>query len=296
MLSKTLFRDARYFQIIFQLIFLSYGLLFLHWQADWITYLLYVVSALAFQCLFEWLKHQGVTNTKQLIQSCLSAVISALSLCLLLKVNTWPTAILASFLSISSKYLFRNDKNHFFNPSAFGIVSTILLTGDAWLSPGQWGSSVVLFFGICCLGFIVVTRVQKLDISLSFLFTYSALLFFRQVLYLNWDLEFFAQSVSTGGLLLFSFFMISDPKTAPQHRFARIIWAVMIASVSFYLSAFKFVNNAAIWVLVPAGLMVPILNIFFRGKDFAWENYQRLQFNPLSARLQKNSTNQMIKK
>ncbi len=287
---RILFRDARYYQIIFQLIFLSYGSFFLHWQADWLSYLLYVSAALAFQWLFEWLKVKSLITTRHLLQCSLSALISALSLCLLLKVNAWPTCIMASLLSISSKYIFRNDKNHFFNPSAFGIVATILLTGEAWLSPGQWGSNAILVFGICCLGFIVVTRVQKLDITLAFLVTYAGLLFIRQVIYLNWSLDFFIQSVSTGSLLLFSFFMISDPKTSPQHPVARIIWAVIIAVIAFYLSAFKFLNSTPIWVLVPAALLVPILNIIFKGKAFTWErpkeNMLNLSCQPVQTQIQ----------
>ena len=38
--------------------------------------------------------------------------------------------------------------------------------------PGQWGSNAVIFFAATILGIIVVTRVQKLDISLAFLLTF----------------------------------------------------------------------------------------------------------------------------
>jgi enediyne biosynthesis protein E5 len=159
---------------------------------------------------------------------------------------------------------------HIFNPSAFGIVATVLLTKEAWLSPAQWGSSAVLFFGVCCLGLIVVTKVQKLDITLAFLLTFAGLLFIRQIIYLNWSFDVFLQSVSTGSLLLFSFFMTSDPKTAPNHPAARIIWAVLIATVAFYLSAFKWMNNTPIYVLVFAAPLVPVFNWLLKAKHFEW--------------------------
>jgi Na+-translocating ferredoxin:NAD+ oxidoreductase RnfD subunit len=79
--------------------------------------------------------------------------------------------------------------------------------------------------------------------------------------------------------------MISDPKTSPQHPVARIIWAMMIAFVAFYLSAFKFINNAAIWVLVPAGMIVPLLNVLLKAKKFSWRedaNKRKSSFQPLA--------------
>lgn len=229
--------DARYFQMAFQVIFLSYGLLFLQWKAEWLQYSLYIGTALLLQWLCDAIVTKKIFSPFQWSSGgWKSALISSLSLCLLLKTNDWSICILASALSVLSKYIFRINGKHVFNPSAFGIVATILFTGKAWLSPGQWGSSAVIFFAVCCLGFIVVTRVQKLDITLAFLFTFAGLLFARQVIYLHWPIDFFLQSISTGSLLLFSFFMISDPRTAPNHVVARIIWAVLIAAVAFYLS------------------------------------------------------------
>lgn len=200
----------------------------------------------------------------------LSALISAASLCLLLKTNFWYISLLAAALTVASKYVFRIGHKHIFNPSAFGIVATILLTKNAWLSPGQWGTGAVLFFAIITLGTITVTRVQKLDVSLAFLLTFVGLLFWRQVYVLGWPLDHFVHSISTGGLLLFTFFMISDPRTSPDHPVARIIWAVLIAAVAFYLSAFKFMNSTAIWVLVMAAPLVPVLDKVFKAKLFAW--------------------------
>jgi Na+-transporting NADH:ubiquinone oxidoreductase subunit NqrB len=152
----------------------------------------------------------------------------------------------------------------------------IFLTGDAWISPGQWGSGIVILFAVMSLGFIVVTRVQKLDVSLAFLGTFGLLLFVRQIIYLGWPMDFFIQSISTGSLLLFSFFMITDPRTTPNHAAARIIWAMAVAAVSFYLATFKFMNGAPIWVLVMAQPLVPILDKIFRAGTFQWKPAKQL--------------------
>ncbi len=233
------FKDARYFQILFQFVLLLYGFFYLHWNNDWWLYETYVGVGVSTQLLIEYFTHKKYDSWK-------SALITSFGLCLLLKTNSWEVAAMAAIISI-------------------------LLTQKAWINPGQWGSGMVLFFGVICLGCIVVSKVQKLDVSISFLATFTLLLFIRQVIYLGWPLDFFIQSISTGSLLLFSFFMVTDPKTTPNHAGARIVWCMLVAVFSFYLSAFKFINAAPIWVLVFASPLVPVLDVLFKAKRFEWK-------------------------
>ncbi len=273
MQQKTLTLDPRYFQLFFQTLFLGYGLFFLSWTADIQHYIISIGGCLFFNYCFEsikqkqWLKLSGSNSFRQWG---FSVLISAASLCLLLKTNYWTVSLLAAFLTVASKYILRIRRKHLFNPSAFGIVATIVLTKEAWLSPAQWGSNAVLFFAIITLGTIVVTRVQKLDVSLAFLFTFVGLLYWRQVIILGWPMDYFIHSISTGSLLLFTFFMISDPRTSPDHPVARILWAVVIAALSFYLATFKFQYSTPVWVLIVAAPLVPLFDAFFKAKAFQW--------------------------
>jgi Na+-transporting NADH:ubiquinone oxidoreductase subunit NqrB len=199
-----------------------------------------------------------------------SVIISSFGLSLLLKTNVWWVAVFAAAVSIASKYLIRINGKHIFNPSALGIVAAVYVTQNAWISPGQWGSGMVILFAVLILGFIITTRVQKLDVSLGFLGTLAGMLFIRQVIYLGWPMDHFIQSISTGSLLLFSFFMITDPKTTPNHALARIVWSMAIAVAAFYLSSFKFINGAPIIVLVLAQPLVPLLDKLFKENKFEW--------------------------
>ena len=273
MLQKSFAVDPRYFQVIFQAIFLAYGIFYLGWNADWLHYCISIGGCLFFNYSVESIRQKKLLPLwGRQGWTCwgFSVLISAMSLCLLLKTNHWNISLLAAFLTVVSKYIFRVYHKHIFNPSAFGIVATILLAGDAWLSPGQWGSSAVIFFSVVTFGTVVVTRVQKLDISLAFLLTFIGLLYWRQIYVLGWPMDYFIHSVSTGSLLLFTFFMISDPKTSPNHPVARIIWAILIAVISFYLAAFKWKYNTPVWVLVAAAPLVPLLNKIFKAKIFQW--------------------------
>ena len=267
-----LFKDARYFQILFQSIFLSYGILFLNWQNEYWLYATYFATSICTFFLCEIIFNKNQIDFLQKIKLGFpSILISSFGLSLLLKTNHWQTAVFAALFSILSKYLIRVKGKHIFNPSALGIVAGIFICQDCWISPGQWGSGFVLLFAACCFGFIVVTRVQKLSVSISFLGVFISLLFARQIVYLGWPMDYFLQSISTGSLLLFSFFMITDPKTLPNNTIARNIWVAAIACLAFYLSTFKFINGAPIFVLVFAQLLVPALDCFFKDKAFQWK-------------------------
>ena len=279
---QVFFKDARYFQVIFQSVFLSYGIFYLHWDAEWWLYGTYFITSIATQFLCEMIFNRnksGLFSAKWLHRCRMgipSVLISSFGLSLLLKTNHWSIAALAAFISIASKYIIRFNGKHIFNPSALGIITAIYFTGNAWFSPGQWGSGMVILFAVLSLGFIVVTRVQKLDVSLAFLGTFGLLLFTRQVIYLGWPIDFFVQSISTGSLLLFSFFMITDPKTTPNHAGARVAWSMIVAAAAFYLSVFKFINGAPILVLILAQPLVPLLDRFFKAKAFQWRSIKPL--------------------
>src|SRR5579862_276959 len=274
-MNKTRFAiDPRHFQIVFQLFFLGYGILFLQWHADWLRFAILMTGCIFFNYAAETVRQKKflpMPGKPGFAFGELSVLISALSLCLLLKTNHWYTGLFASFLTVVSKYIFRFHGKHIFNPSAFGIVGTVLLTEDAWLSPAQWGTGPVIFFSVVTFGIIVVTSVQKLDVSLAFLFVYAGLFYWRQVLVLGWPMDYFIHGLTTGSILLFTFFMISDPKTSPNHVAARIIWASAIASVSFYLSAFQGKYNMPVWVLVFSAPLVPLLNKIFTHRFFEWK-------------------------
>jgi hypothetical protein len=59
-----------------------------------------------------------------------SALISGLSLCLLLRTNRSELAILAAIFVIGGKFLFRVDGKHVFNPTNGGIVAMLLITNQ----------------------------------------------------------------------------------------------------------------------------------------------------------------------
>ena len=78
---------------------------------------------------------------------------------LLLKAGSPWVLVLGASVAIASKFFLRIDGKHVFNPGNLGIAAAVLLTGDAWVSPGQWGSGAALVFLVGAAGCMVVLRV-----------------------------------------------------------------------------------------------------------------------------------------
>ena len=201
-----------------------------------------------------------------------SALISALSLGLLLRTSSPLVAALAGVLAIGSKFVLRVRGKHVFNPTNFGILSVVLLTGRAWLSPAQWGEGAFLAFFIGALGLAVVRSARRLDVSLAFLGTHAALHLAR-ILWLGQPLAVFQHRMSSGALILFAFFMISDPRSTPDARSGRIVFAVLVAAAAHALQFRAFVTSAPLWALLLVSPLSPVLDLLFPASRFDWRKH-----------------------
>lgn len=256
-------RDARHFQLAYLGTFLVFGILALGWKADLPAYLVILGTSLLSQLMW-------VALTGGRYDSIKSALITALGLCLLLKATALWVLALAAFLAISSKFLIRTGNKHLFNPANFGIIATIVLTGEAWVSPGQWGNAVILLFLMGASGLIVLLKVGRLDTSIAFLASFGGLLFLQNVLYKGWPIDHLLHSLTTGTLLLFAFFMITDPKTTPNAPKARILWAAGIGVITFIMTAWFDVFDAPIWALFFVSPLTVLFDRWFRHARFEW--------------------------
>jgi Na+-transporting NADH:ubiquinone oxidoreductase subunit NqrB len=197
-----------------------------------------------------------------------SALISALSLCLLLRANHVGVPVAAAAIAISSKFLLRWNGKHVFNPTNFALVA-MLASGQAWVSPGQWGNAAILAFLFGCLGMLVVYRAARSDVTFAFFGAYALLLFGRS-LWLGEPLTIPFHRLESGALLLFGFFMISDPRTTPDARAGRVAFAALVAFGAWYVQFRLFRTNGLMWSLVTVSMVTPLLDWVFRGARYAW--------------------------
>jgi len=198
-----------------------------------------------------------------------SALISGLSLCLLLRTNRAELAALAAVITIGAKFLIRVRGKHLFNPTNGGIVAMLLLTDSVWVSPGQWGAAAFLAFLLACAGTLVVTRAARSDVTFAFIAAYGALVLGRS-LYLGDPLAIPLHRLESGALLLFAFFMISDPKTTPDSRAGRMLFAALVAFGGWYVQFRLFRTNGLLWSLAACSLLVPVIDRLLPAGRYQW--------------------------
>ncbi|MFY7972418.1 MAG: DUF2330 domain-containing protein [Flavobacteriales bacterium] len=267
-LARWFRSDGRHFQIVSQVTFLCYGILLLQWNAD-----IWKYTAAIGGCVFAQLLAILFANAPR--ESLKSALITGLGLSLLLKAGSPWLFLFAAFFAIGQKFLLRINGKHLWNPANFGIIILILLNSEAWVSPGQWGSSATLIFIIGTAGLAVLSRVQRLDTGIAYLLTFLVLEYSRTILYLGWDYEVLFHRLSNGTLWLFAFFMITDPMTTPNNRTVRIIWAIVVASASFIGINFFFKSTSPQWVLFLATPLTPLIDYAFKGQSFHWVSFPK---------------------
>jgi len=245
-------RDPRYYQITVLSSLLIYGIGWLHFEVELVSILTIISTALITQFVCTRLFSLPHFDFR-------SPLISALSLCLLLRANTLLLLSLTAIITILSKFLFRWNNKHIFNPTTFGLVAMMLLTGQVWVSPGQWGSVAFLAFLLAGVGSLVIYRAARSDVTYALVFFYTTIVFGR-ALWLGDPLTIPLHQLENGAFLLFAFFMISDPKTTPDSRAGRILFAFLVAAGAGFVQFWLYRTNGLLWSLAFFALLVPLID------------------------------------
>ena len=254
-------RDPRLYQIASLGTLLTYGLFWLHFDVSVWQIGVTIGTALLTQ-------YAGTRVAKLPFFDPKSALISSLSLCLLLRTDYLAVAALASVVAIGSKFVFRWNDKHLFNPTNLALAIS-LASGMGWISPGQWGQVAWFGFLIACLGSLVVTRAARADVTFTFLAVYVGLLFAR-ALWLGDPLTIPFHQIESGALLIFAFFMISDPKTTPDSRTGRLVYALLVSLAALYVQFGWFKPNGPLWGLIVCAPLVPLIDYVCPGSRYYW--------------------------
>jgi hypothetical protein len=163
--------------------------------------------------------------------------------------------VLACLLSLLSKHLIRPGGRHLFNPSNVGLVWTLLVIGPGLVFPqylwwGAFGVPVALAFAVILLGGLwVLPSVRMVPMAASFLITLAVLVGLLAAggrsfvaIWHNGPLtgtQYWANICLSPELLVFAFFMMSDPQTAPRAARARVVYGAATAAIAAGLLAFQ---------------------------------------------------------
>ena len=155
--------------------------------------------------------------------------------------------------SLLSKHLIKWKGEHVFNPSNIGLVLCFLLLGrahaeplDFWWGPMSWWMAFALAI-IVTGGFTILRRLKLLRVALTFWATFAAglgiLALAGHEMTARWHLgplrgfDLWWVLITSPEVLVFLFFMITDPKTAPPGGRARVLYAASLGLLAALLIA-----------------------------------------------------------
>jgi Na+-translocating ferredoxin:NAD+ oxidoreductase RnfD subunit len=165
----------------------------------------------------------------------------------------WWIYVATAAISLLSKHLLRWRGGHVFNPSNIGLVLCFLVLGhgraeplDFWWGPmSPWLG--LAFAIIVAGGLAILSRLRLLGIALGFWLSFAAgigILALRgHTMTARWHLGpiegayLWRILLTSPEILVFLFFMITDPKTTPAGRRARVVFASCVGLLAALLIA-----------------------------------------------------------
>src|SRR5436305_2484533 len=156
-------------------------------------------------------------------------------------------------VALLSKHVLVWRGAHIFNPSNIGLVICFLALDRTRAAPLDfwWGPMspwlVLALVVIVCGGFAILMRLRLLRVALGFWVSFAAgiavVAAAGHAMSARWHLgpvtgfHFWAVLVTSPEVLVFLFFMITDPKTAPRGGRARLAYAVSLGLLGALLIA-----------------------------------------------------------
>ncbi|HEX6868916.1 MAG TPA: hypothetical protein VF119_08925 [Candidatus Limnocylindrales bacterium] len=165
----------------------------------------------------------------------------------------WVFAGVAGF-SLLTKYVIKYRGSHVFNPSNIGLVVAFLVLGatrveplDFWWAPiDTWG--MITAYAVILIGGLLITRRLKLlGLAAAFWVALAAgvgiLAASGHCMTANWAFapvcggDFWRVILTSPEVMIFLFFMITDPKTVPSGTVGRVLFGLLVAVTSTLLMA-----------------------------------------------------------
>jgi Na+-translocating ferredoxin:NAD+ oxidoreductase RnfD subunit len=165
----------------------------------------------------------------------------------------WYVFAAVAGLSLLSKYVIRYHGSHVFNPSNIGLVVAFVVLGtsrveplDFWWAPlNIW---MIAAYAVILVGGLLITRrLHLLGLAATFWVGLAAgvglLAGSGHCMTASWSFapvcgfDFWRVIVTSPEVMIFLFFMITDPKTVPGGRVGRVVFGALVALASTLLMA-----------------------------------------------------------
>ena len=165
----------------------------------------------------------------------------------------WWIFVGTAAISVLSKYVIKWRGAHVFNPSNIGLVVCFLALGrnraaplDFWWGPTSGWLAAALAV-IVIGGFVILWRLKLLRVALAVWISFTAaigvLALAGHAMEARWHLgpisgfALWSVLITSPEVLVFLFFMITDPKTAPRSGTGRVVYGVALGLLAGVLIA-----------------------------------------------------------
>ncbi|MBI4819250.1 MAG: RnfABCDGE type electron transport complex subunit D [Deltaproteobacteria bacterium] len=247
-------KDPRLFQIAVLGSLLLYGVLELSFTLPPIA----LLATPLFACVVERLTFRFRAPPGKSRPPYESSIIASLSTMLLLRsTEAWVYAVSVSF-AVATKAFIRVRGRHFLNPTNAGVLfAASFLPG--WVASGQWGHNLVLVFALLSGGLLVLSRAGRLDSAFAFLLGLVAAQLTR-IWVFGYRPATLTHLFENGAVWLFALYMITDPRTTPSARSARVVHAIFVAFLALGMVQFFYKRDAILWALLMSAPLIPIFD------------------------------------
>jgi Na+-translocating ferredoxin:NAD+ oxidoreductase RnfD subunit len=193
------------------------------------------------------------------------AVLTAMLVAMVLSAQSpWYVTAITAAVAVLSKYVLRSRAGNTFNPAALGIVALFPLfhAGQSW-----WGAlpevTPIAQAALLITGVFIADRVNKLPLVIAFLGVYYLLFTGTAFAADPASVSEVFRTPDLQAVLFFAFFILTDPPTSPVRYRDQLVFAVIVAAVSF--AVFEWIG--AVYYLL-AGVLA----------GNAWEGWRRYRF------------------
>ena len=173
----------------------------------------------------------------------------------------WWIFVGTAAVSLLSKHVIKWRGEHIFNPSNIGLVLCFLILGrtraaplDFWWGPMSAWLAIALAI-IVAGGFLILSRLKLLRVAIAFWITFAVVIgilaLAGHTMTARWHLgpisgfHLWWILITSPEVLVFLFFMITDPKTAPRSPTGRLVYAISLGLLAGVMIAPTITEYAA---------------------------------------------------
>lgn len=253
-------KNPQVYQTFFLMIILNLWINYYWLYFDYTKFFIVFLSCIWFDAIFTRLS-SGVWRWPY------SGINAGFGISFFLRTDILILYVLAAFFAIASKYIFRINNKHFFNPSNFWVFTLLVLFPQiTWTNPLQWwkindlNALYFLILGmIFALWFLVIWRVF-VGVKKNLLWLVLP--------YMGAHILFYLIFADTGSLIaftkwyspaffVFTFFMLTDPQITPDNNWSKWYFAVNVALCIYILQYFINENYATLASLFIMTMTLP---------------------------------------